>query len=197
VAASEQNERLRAAFRTQIAAIPAERLVAVDETSTTIALARRYARAPRQQRAPGRVPKNHGTPTTLVAALTPDGFGPAMTRLGAIDTDAFRVYVRDLLAPSLRPGQIVLLDNLGAHKDADIRTMIEARKCQVLFLPPYSPDFNPIELAFAKFKALLRRAAPRTQPTLDRTITQTIDCIPPNEALAFICHCGFRSPDSG
>jgi transposase len=197
LAASEQNERLRATFRVQIAAIPAERLVAVDETATTIALTRRYARAPRQQRAHGDVPKNHGLPTTLVAALTPAGFGPAMTRQGAIDTAAFRVYVRDLLAPTLRPGQIVLLDNLGAHKAADIRAMIEARGAEVLYIPPYSPDFNPIELAFAKFKALLRRAGPRTQPALDATITQTIDCIPPNEAIAFIHHCGYRSPDSG
>jgi transposase len=196
VAASERNEALRAAFRAQIAALPAERLVAVDETATTIALARRHARAPRQRRAPGHVPKNHGTPTTLVAALTPSGFGPAMTRLGPIDTAAFRVYVRDLLAPTLRPGQIVLLDNLGAHKATDIRTMIEARACEVLYLPPYSPDFNPIELAFAKFKAHLRRAGPRTQPALDRTITETIDCIPPHEALAFIHHCGYRSLDS-
>lgn len=196
LAASEQNERLRAAFQVQIAALPADRLIAVDETSTTIALTRRYARAPRHQRAPGRVPKNHGLPTTLVAALTPTGFGPAMTRLGAIDTAAFRVYVRDLLAPSLRPGQIVLLDNLGAHKAADIRAMIEARGCEVLFLPPYSPDFNPIELAFAKFKARLRRAGPRTQSALDATITQTIDCIPPHEARAFIHHCGYQSLDS-
>lgn len=161
-AASEQNERLRAAFRVQIADLPAEDLVAVDETATTLALTRRYARAPRHRRAHGHVPKNHGTPTTLVAALTPNGFGPAMTRLGAIDTEAFRVYVRDLLAPSLRPGQIVLLDNLSAHKAFEIRTTIEARGCEVLYLPPYSPDFNPIELAFAKFKALLRRAGPRT-----------------------------------
>jgi transposase len=197
LAASEQNERLRAAFRAQIAHVPAERLVAVDETATTIALTRRYARAPRQQRAHGHVPKNHGLPTSLVAALTADGFGPAMTRLGAIDATAFRAYVRDLLAPTLRPGQIVLLDNLSAHKATDIRTLIEAKGAQVLYLPPYSPDFQPIEPAFAKFKAFLRRAGPRTQAALDTTITQTIDCIPPHEALAFIHHCGYRSPDSG
>jgi transposase len=196
LAASEQNERLRAAFRTQIADLPAERLVAVDETATTIALTRRYARAPRHQRAHGHVPKNHGIPTTLVAALTPDGFGPAMTRLGPIDTAAFRVYVRDLLAPTLQPGQIVLLDNLGAHKATDIRAMIEARGCDVLYLPPYSPDFNPIELAYAKFKGQLRRERPRSQPALAATITRTIDCITPIDAKSFIRHCGYRSPDS-
>jgi transposase len=169
--------------------------VAVDETATTSALTRCYARAPRHQRAHGHVPKNHGTPTTLVAALTADGFGPAMTRLGAIDTAAFQTYVETLLVPTLRPGQVVVLDNLWAHKTAAVRATIEATGATVLYLPPYSPDFNPIELAFAKFKAALRRAGPRTQPALDAAITQTIDCIAAHEARAFITHCGYRSTD--
>jgi transposase len=126
--------------------------------------------------------------------LTKDGLGPALTLNGALTTAAFRVYVRDLLAPSLQPGQIVLLDNLAAHKATDITALIRARGCEVLFVPPYSPDFNPIELAFAKLKAVLRRLAPRTQPALDQAITSTIDCVPPAEATAFIRHCGFRSP---
>jgi transposase len=196
LAASEQDAGRRAAFRAQIAAIPAEQLVAVDETATTIALTRRYARAPRHERAHGHVPKNHGTPTTLVAALTAAGFGPAMTRLGPIDTAAFRAYVRDLLAPTLRPGHVVLLDNLGAHKAADIVALIEARGASVLYLPPYSPDFNPIEPGFAKFKAHLRRAGPRTQEALDRAITTSIDCLTPSDARGFMHHCGYRFPDS-
>jgi transposase len=196
LAASEQDAGRRAAFRAQIADIPAERLIAVDETATTIALTRRYARAPRQRRAHGHVPKNHGKPTTLVAALTSDGFGPAMTRQGPIDTAAFRVYVHDLLAPSLRPGQIVLLDNLVAHKAADIVALIEARGASVLYPPPYSPDFNPIELGFAKFKADLRRVGPRTQEALDCAITATIDCLTPGDARGFMRHCGYRLPDS-
>jgi transposase len=119
-----------------------------------------------------------------------------MTRLGPLATAAFRIYVRELLAPTLRPGQVVLLDNLRAHKAADIRAMIEARGCEVLYLPPYSPDFNPIELAYAKFKALLRRERPRSQTALDETITRTIDCITPTDAAGFIRHCGYRPPDS-
>jgi len=193
VAASEQNERSRAAFRARIAEIAVERIVAVDETATTIALTRRYARAPRHERAPGRVPKNYGTATTLVASLTHDGFGPAVTMTGALTTAAFRVYVRDFLVPALHPGHIVLLDNLAAHKAADITALIRARGCDVLFVPPYSPDFNPIELAFAKFKALLRQMGPRTQPDLDAAIMTAIDCVPPAEATRFIRHCGFRS----
>jgi transposase len=192
LAASEQDARSRAAFRLAIAALGAERIVAVDETATTIALTRRYARAPRAERAAGRVPKNYGTATTVVASLSQDGFGPAVTLNGALTTAAFQVYVRDILGPSLRPGQIVVLDNLAAHKAADITATIHARGCEVLFLPPYSPDFNPIELAFAKFKAVLRRLAPRTQPALDQALTTAIDCIPPAEAAGFIHHCGFR-----
>jgi transposase len=196
LAASEQDAHRRAAFRAQIAAIPAAQLVCVDETATTIALTRRYARAPRHQRAHGRIPKNHGTPTTLVAALTSNGFGPAMTRLGPIDTAAFRAYVQDLLAPSLRSGQIVLLDNLVAHKAADIVALIEARGARVLYLPPYSPDFNPIEPGFAKFKAALRRRGPRNQSALDGAIRETIDCVTPDDARGFIRHCGYHLPDS-
>jgi transposase len=119
-----------------------------------------------------------------------------MTRLGPIDTAAFRAYVRDLLAPSLQPGQIVLLDNLVAHNAADIVALIEARGASVLYLPPYSPDFNPIEPGFATFKADLRRRGPRTQPVLDVAITETIDCLTPSDACGFIRHCSYRLPDS-
>jgi transposase len=133
---------------------------------------------------------------TLVATLTIDGFGPAMTRLGPMDTAAFRAYVRDLLAPALRPGQFVLLDNLVAHKTTAIVALIEARGASVLYLPPYSPDFNPIEPGFAKVKARLRRVGPRTQEDLDRAIAKTIDCLTLDDACGFMCHCGYRLPDS-
>jgi transposase len=196
LAASEQDAPLRAAFRAQIAAIPAERLVAVDETSTPIALTRRYARAPRHQRAHGRVPKNYSVATSGVAALTCAGFGPAMTRRGAIATAAFHAYVEEVLAPTLKPGQIVLLDNLPAHKDGTITARIEARQASVLYLPPYSPDFNPIEPGFAKFKAHLRRRGPRTQDALDTAIADTIDCLTPDDARGFMHHCGYRLLDS-
>jgi transposase len=142
------------------------------------------------------VPKNYGQATSLVAALIPTGFGPAMTRVGAIDTVAFRAYVQELLAPSLQPGQIVLLDNRPAHKAGDITALIEARGATVLFLPPYSPDFNPIELGFAKFKARLRQLGPRSQDALDHAIRETIDCVTPSDALGFIRHCGYRLPDT-
>jgi transposase len=192
VVAAERDDTLRAQWREENATLDADRLVVVDETSTSITLTRRYAWAPSDERATGSVPRNHGTPTTLVCALTPDGLGPAMTLAGAMDTEAFHVYVRDFLCPSLSPGQVVMLDNLSAHKAEAVRDLIEARACHVLYLPPYSPDFSPIELAFARLKAFLRRVGARTQEALDAAIRQAVDLITPTEAHNFIRHCGYR-----
>ena len=137
----------------------------------------RYARAPRGTRVYGAIPRNHGQNTTLVAALSPDGIGAAMTLDGASDGPAFVAYVREFLAPTLRPGQIVVLDNLAVHKVAAARALVEARGCRLLFLPAYSPDFSPIELAFAKLKEALRRAGARTKPALETAIAVALDAI--------------------
>ena len=169
----------------------AEALVFVDETSANIRLTRGYARAPRGTRAIGRVPRNHGRPTTLVAALTPTGVRASCTRLGAFDGPAFAAYVRDVLCPTLRPGQVVVLDNLSVHKVAAVRQAIEAVQCTLLFLPPYSPDFAPIELAFAKVKALLRAAGARTQDALDAAITAAVQRITASDARGFFQHCHY------
>lgn len=190
--ATERDDARRQRWRDETASLAADRLVVVDETSTSIALTRRYAWAPSKERAVGVVPRNHGTPTTLVASLTPNGVGPAMTLAGALNTEAFYVYVRDLLGPSLRPGQIVLLDNLSAHHAAAVRDLIEDRGCAVLYLPPYSPDFSPIELAFAKLKAFLRQVGARTQEELDAALQRAVDLITTTEARNFIRHCGYR-----
>jgi transposase len=153
------------------------------------------ARAPRGERATGRVPRNHGPNVTLFAALTPDGIGPAMALEGAADGAAFAVYVERLLVPSLRPGQVVVLDNLSVHKGAAIRALVEAAGCRLLFLPAYSPDLNPIELAFAKVKAELRRAAARAFDALVDAIGAAIDAVTPADARGFYAHCGFALPD--
>lgn len=168
-----------------------ERLVFVDETSTNIAMSRRYARAPRGKRAYGKVPRNHGKPTSLIGALAHDGLGAAMTVIGAIDTLAFEFYVRKLLCPTLRPGQIVVLDNLSVHKAAVIREQIEAVGCTLLFLPAYSPDLNPIELAFSKLKTALRKAAARTQDKLDEAVSKALELVTAEDALAWFHHCGY------
>ena len=169
-------------------------LVFVDETSTHTALTRRRARAPRGQRAIGHVPRNHGANRTLLAVLTPAGIGPAMTVAGSVNTAAFAAYVQRVLAPGLRPGQVVVLDTLSAHKGEAARLAVEAAGARLLFLPAYSPDFNPIELAFAKIKQQLRRAAQRTADGLLQATAQAIDAVSPADAHSFYAHCGFPLP---
>ncbi len=166
-------------------------LVFVDETGTTIAMARRFARAPSGRRAVGKIPRNYGTQTTLVTALTLKGLGEAMTIPGAMDTLAFETYVEELLCPSLRPGQVVVIDNLSVHKSGRTRELIEAVSCRLLFLPPYSPDFSPIELAYSKIKEFLRATAARTQEALDEAITEAMDIITASDALGYFKHCGY------
>ena len=169
-------------------------MVFVDETSTNTAMAPRYARAPRGERAAGRVPRNHGPNVTLLAALTPGGIGPALVVEGAVDGAAFELYVERLLAPSLRPGQVVVLDNLSAHTGERVRGLVAAAGGRLLFLPAYSPDFNPIELAFAKVKQALRRAGARTFEALLAAIGDAIDAVSAADARGFYAHCGFALP---
>ena len=154
-------------------------------------MARRYARAPRGQRAYGRVPHNWGDNVTLVATLTPEGPGPAMTLAGALDGPAFLAYLREFLLPALAPGRTLVLDNLAVHHRAAARRLVEAHGCRLLFLPPYSPDYNPVELAFAKLKAALRRAAARTRADLETAIAAALDAITPQEVASWFRHCGY------
>jgi transposase len=189
--AAERDEAARTAWRAEAAALDPTDLIFVDETSTHTALTRRRARAPRGERAVGRTPRNHGPNVTLLAALTPAGVGPALAITGAVDGAAFALYAKRLLAPSLRPGQIVVLDNLSAHKCAEARTAVEAAGARLLFLPAYSPDFNPIELAFAKVKERLRAAAERTPEGLVAATARAIDAVTATDARGFYAHCGF------
>ena len=154
-------------------------------------MTRRRARAPRGHRAVGHVPRNHGANVTLLAALTPTGIGPALTIAGSVTGAAFTAYAQRVLAPSLRPGQVVVLDNLSAHKPEAARLAVEARGARLLFLPAYSPDFNPIELAFAKIKTQLRAAATRTPDDLQAATAAAIDAISTADAHGFYAHCGF------
>lgn len=150
----------------------------------------RYARAPRGQRVSGAVPRNYGQNTTLIAALSPAGVGAAMTLDGAADRPAFTAYVREFLAPTLRPGQVVVLDNLAVHKGAEARALVEARGCRFLFLPAYSPDRNPIELAFAKLKEALRRAGARTKHALEAAIAAALEALTAQDARGWFAACG-------
>jgi len=156
---------------------------------------RRATPAPRAASAPtGGFPHTWGDNVTLVATLTPTGPGPAMTLAGALDGPAFLAYVRALLLPTLVPGQTLVLDNLAVHQRAAARRLLEAHGCRLLFLPPYSPDYNPIELAFAKLKATLRRAAARTRADLDTATAAALAAITPQEAANWFRHCGYYHP---
>ena len=164
----------------------------VDESGTNLAMTPRYGRAPRGQRVVGVVPRNHGPNTTLIAAMGPAGVTAAMSLEGAMDRAAFDVFVARVLVPSLRPGQVVVWDNLSVHKSALAQRLIEAAGCRVVFLPPYSPDFAPIEQAFGKLKTFLRRAGPRTRDALDQAMTDGLGTITAADARAWFTHCGYR-----
>ncbi|HEX5570869.1 MAG TPA: IS630 family transposase [Ktedonobacterales bacterium] len=195
MAASERNEAERAAWRAAVAAHDPQQFVFVDESSTHTALTRLYGWAPQDQRASGVAPRNHGKNTTLVAALTPDGLQePWLLVEGAMNTEAFEWYIREQLAPHLHPGQIVVMDNLSVHKAASIQETLAARGCDLLFLPPYSPDFNPIEQAFSKLKAILRGLGARTQEALQEAVRLAVEAITSADAAAWYAHAGYPLP---
>jgi transposase len=166
----------------------------VDESGTTISLTRLSGWAPHDERATGLVTRNHGKNTTLVAALTPDGLHEPWLIEGAMDTDSFAWYITEQLAPTLRPGQVVVMDNLSAHKADRIRQAIAARGCELLLLPPYSPDFTPIEQAFSKSKAILRGLGARTKEALQEAVRLAIEAITRHDAAAWFAHAGYALP---
>ena len=171
-----------------------ERLVFIDETWAKTNMARSHGRAPRGQRLRAGVPHGHWKTTTLVAALTLRGMLAPFVLAGPINRDAFEAYVERVLVPELRPGDIVVMDNLSSHKGPTVRALIEAAGASLRFLPPYSPDFNPIENAFAKLKALLRKAAERTVAGLWSAIGRIVDSFSPMECANYFAAAGY-DPD--
>ncbi len=164
----------------------------MDETSTTLTYCRRYARAEGGQRAGQGVPLHSGPNVTLVAALTANGLQAAMTIDGAVNGDVFAAYLAHVLGPTLVPGDVVVLDNLPAHKVAGLAEIVAARGARLLYLPPYSPDFNPLELAFSKLKTWLRTAQARTREALETTIRAATDWITQQDAKNWFDHCGYH-----
>ncbi len=191
MAAAERDEQARTAYRERVATRAMQDFVVVDECGSNINLTPIYARAPRGLRAYGQVPRNTEKNTTLIASMTTVGMGPALLLDGATDTAAFEVYVEQVLAPELRPGQVVVIDNLSAHKSERVRTVIEARGCELWFLPAYSPDLSPIEEAFSKLKALVRRAEARTRDALYDAIATALERITPSDAHGYFQHGGY------
>ena len=169
-----------------------ERLVFLDECGTNTKMARLYGRSRRGQRCRSPIPHGHWKTTTLVAALTVEGIVAPMVLDGAMDGEMFKAYIARILAPVLRPGDIVIWDNLPAHRVGGVADIIEKAGAQILRLPPYSPDFNPIEKAFSQIKAHLKKAAARTKETLDQAIAAAIDLVEPQHARNYFTSCGYE-----
>jgi transposase len=194
VGASERDEFLRAAWRALVAEeIHAERLVFVDEIGTNISLAPLYAWSRRGERAFVSVPRNWGKNVTLLASMSLEGMGECLAVEGSTTTAVFEAYLERVLVPSLRRGQVVVMDNLSAHKGSRVKDLIESKGCQLIYLPPYSPDFNPIEEAFAKIKALLRKADARSREVLIEAMGQALGALTARDARNFFEHRGYRS----
>jgi transposase len=196
VGASERDEFLRAAWRALVAGeIYAERLVFVDEMGANISLAPVYAWSRRGERAFASVPRNWGKNVTLLASMSLEGMGECLAVEGSTTREVFEAYLEHVLAPSLRAGQVVVMDNLSSHKGERVRELIASRGCELLYLPPYSPDFNPIEEAFAKLKALVRKAGARTREVLIEAIGRALEALTARDARSFFEHRGYRALD--
>ena len=192
--AREQNAAARDAWRAELAASPAADLVFLDETGSHLGYTPTHAWAPRGQRAHATAPRNPGENKTVIAALTRDGIGARLRFDGGMTSDRFAGYVRHVLAPTLRPGQVVIADNLAAHHTPGARIAIEARGAQLRHRPPYSPEFNPIELLFAKVKQALRRAEARTDDELRVATWAAFATLTPADAAGCFAHCGYLDP---
>ena len=169
-----------------------EHLVFIDETGASTKMARLRGRARRGQRCRAPIPHGHWETTTFTGALRLGGMTAPMVLNGAMNTDAFRAYIEQVLMPTLVPGDVVVMDNLPAHRSAGVRAAIEATGAQLRYLPPYSPDFNPIENAFAKLKAILRKAAARTIDDLWDVIRDALPQFTPQECANYFTAAGYE-----
>jgi transposase len=194
VVAAEADAAERAAWWATTTALNPAEVIFIDESGTNVTAHPRYSWAPRGRRAQASVPRNYDENTTLVAALSPGGIQAALSFPGALNSEAFDVFLDQVLVPQLLPGQTVVMDNLSVHRRQRVRMRIEAAQAHLLYLPSYSPDFNPIELAFSKLKTFLRRAQARTQDALDTALSTGLALITPTDAQNWIRHCGYQLP---
>ena len=181
----------RASWQAHQAALDPKKLVFIDETGASTKMARTHGRCKRGQRLAATVPHGHWKTTTFVAGLRCDGVSAPFVVDRAMNRAIFVTYVEQCLVPTLSPGDIVVMDNLSAHKGDEVRRAIEGAGARLAFLPPYSPDLNPIELLFAKLKALLRKAAERSVDALWRTIGRLLDRFTPRECANYFNHAGY------
>jgi transposase len=190
----ERDEFLRCAWKVTIAKeLDPRRLVFVDEMGTNTSLSALYAWAPKGERAHCSVPRNRGPNTTLLSSMTLEGMGSSLAVEGATTAAVFETYVERILAPSLEGGQVVVMDNLTAHKGERVKELIEQRDCELLYLPPYSPDFDPIQEAFSKIKGMVRKVEARTREALVEAIGMALSAVTARDARGFFEHCGYRT----
>jgi len=194
VGALERDEFSRAAWRVMVAErVEPSRLVFVEEMGTNTSLSPVYAWAPKGQRACWSVPRNRGANTTVLSSMGVEGMGPSLSVEGSTTSVVFEAYVERVLAPTLRKGRVVVMDNLSAHKGERIRELIEERGCELVYLPSYSPDFNPIEEAFSKIKGLVRKDEARTKEALIEAIGSALSAVTSGDARSFFEHGGYRT----
>jgi transposase len=174
-----------------ITARDAHRLKVIDESGVNLAMTRLYGRAPKGERVVGTVPQNYGPNVTMLGALGAQGLHAVMTVDGPLDTAVFRAYIQQVLGPTLTPGDIVVLDNLGVHKARGIQQMLARRHVRLVYLPPYSPDLAPIEPCWSKVKTALRRAQARTRGALDNALTSILPTVTAADARGWFHHCGY------
>jgi transposase len=195
VGALERDEFMRATWKVMVAErVEIEQLVFVDEMGTNTSLSPIYAWAPKGRRAHWSVPRNRGANTTVLSSMSVEGMGPSLSVEGSTTSVVFEAYVQQVLAPSLRRGQVVVMDNLSAHKGKRVKELIEERGCELIYLPSYSPDLNPIEEAFSKIKKLVRKAEARTKEALIEAIGSALSAVSSRDAHSFFEHCGYRMP---
>jgi transposase len=175
-------------------AIDSDRFVFVDECSSNISLAPLYGWARKGERANQKAPRNWGKNITLISSIGKEGgMGASLVVEGSTNGMVFQTYLEEVLLPTLKSGQVVVMDNLSSHKGERVRQLIEEKGCELIYLPPYSPDFNPIEGAFSKLKSYLREACARSQDTLMEVIGEALSTISASDALGFFEHCGYRT----
>jgi transposase len=176
-----------------ISSIEPERFVFVDECSSNTSLAPLYGWSRKGERAHQKAPRNWGKNITLLSSIGKErGMGASLVVEGSTNGTVFETYLQDVLLPTLKKGQVVVMDNLSAHKGERVRQLIEAKGCELIYLPPYSPDYNPIEQAFSKLKRYLRAACARSQDTLMEVIGKALSTITVSDACSYFEHCGYR-----
>jgi transposase len=173
--------------------VDAGRLVFVDEMGTNVSLSPLYAWSRKGERAFGSAPRNWGKNVTLLGSITTEGLGPCLAVEGPTTREVFEAYLEHVLAPTLRSAQVVVMDNLSAHKGGRVKEIVEGRGCELIYLPPYSPDLNPIEEAFSKIKGLMRKAGARTRGALIEAMGRALDAVTAHDARGFFGHCGYRN----